>query len=212
VKLVMTLVDDETDPLQQLPDRALPAGAAIWQEQVPCGIKHDGSRCHKTASYLRVKIRPDESATSAMMRGGEVVRGLPLPPGRHFAWELSEDVDPDTGIQSLTGVRSFVLVDEPFLDERHVAEAEPEVSTYDNQIYVMLTLTPEGASRFEEATGANVNRRIAIVLDGVINSAPVVLSKIGGGKASITMGAGAPDDQIARAKMLAAGLKAAARR
>ena len=52
--------------------------------------------------------------------------------------------------------------------------------------YVALEFTPRGAKRFEEITGANVKRRLAIILDGTVYSAPVIQERIGGGRASIT--------------------------
>ena len=51
---------------------------------------------------------------------------------------------------------------------------------------VSLTLTDEGASKFAEATQANLNKQIAIVYDNVIESAPRVQSVISDGKAQIT--------------------------
>ena len=42
------------------------------------------------------------------------------------------------------------------------------------QFYVALTFSPAGADRFEEVTGANVKRRFAIILDDLIDSAPVI--------------------------------------
>ena len=59
-----------------------------------------------------------------------------------------------------------------------------------------LAFSPAGADRFEEVTGANVNRRFAIILDDIVDSAPVIKQKIGGGSAQITMGAGDPEKQL----------------
>ena len=39
-------------------------------------------------------------------------------------------------------------------------------------------------------TGDNVKKRMAIVLDGIVESAPEILAKISGGRASITLGSG----------------------
>jgi preprotein translocase subunit SecD len=52
--------------------------------------------------------------------------------------------------------------------------------------YVELILNSRGARLFEEITAANVKRRLAIVLDGRVYSAPVIQERIGGGRASIT--------------------------
>jgi preprotein translocase subunit SecD len=53
---------------------------------------------------------------------------------------------------------------------------------------VNFELTPIGASKFEKATGANVHRYMAIVLDNNVHSAPRIKQKIGGGRAMIEMG------------------------
>ena len=52
--------------------------------------------------------------------------------------------------------------------------------------YVAVTLTSAGATLFERLTGDNVGRRMAIVLDGKVQSAPVIQDRIGGGRAVIT--------------------------
>lgn len=51
---------------------------------------------------------------------------------------------------------------------------------------VSLSFDDAGAKLFEEISGANVGKRVAIFLDGNILSAPVVQQKISGGKAIIT--------------------------
>ncbi len=51
---------------------------------------------------------------------------------------------------------------------------------------VELILNNQGARLFEQITAANVNRRLAIILDGNVYSAPVIRERIGGGRASIT--------------------------
>jgi preprotein translocase subunit SecD len=51
---------------------------------------------------------------------------------------------------------------------------------------VGFTLNREGAIKFGRFTGENIGRRIAIVLDGKVRSAPVVQSKIPNGEGRIT--------------------------
>lgn len=51
---------------------------------------------------------------------------------------------------------------------------------------VSLRLNAEGAALFEELTGANIGKTIAIYLDGAPISAPVVQEKISGGRAQIS--------------------------
>lgn len=52
--------------------------------------------------------------------------------------------------------------------------------------YVELVLNERGARLFEKITSENVGRRLAIILDNTVYSAPVIREKIGGGRASIT--------------------------
>jgi protein-export membrane protein SecD len=53
-------------------------------------------------------------------------------------------------------------------------------------VSVSLAFNKKGARRFEKLTGENLQRRLAIVLDNKIQSAPVIQGKIGGGRAQIT--------------------------
>jgi SecD/SecF fusion protein len=55
-----------------------------------------------------------------------------------------------------------------------------------NEAYIALEFNPKGASIFSEVTGQNVNKRLAIVLDGKVHSAPRINERIPSGRASIT--------------------------
>ena len=56
---------------------------------------------------------------------------------------------------------------------------------------VDFTLNKSGAGKFSEATKRLVNKQLAIVLDGVVESAPVVQGQIPNGSGVITLGTGA---------------------
>jgi len=82
------------------------------------------------------------------------------------------------------------------------------VATYDpttNQPIVTMSMDSEGAERWAKITGANIKKRIAIVLDNLVYSAPVVQQKIVGGNSQIT-GMSSPEE----AKLLKIVLKAGA--
>jgi len=51
---------------------------------------------------------------------------------------------------------------------------------------IKLEFTGKGATMFSNITGANVNRRLAIMLDDAVYSAPVIRERISGGNAEIT--------------------------
>jgi preprotein translocase subunit SecD len=71
---------------------------------------------------------------------------------------------------------------------------------------VRLEFSKEGGDRFEAYTAAHIKRRFAILVDGKVMSAPVIQTRIPGGVATITMGAGDPDQQRADAKKLVEAL------
>ena len=78
-----------------------------------------------------------------------------------------------------------------------------------NEPEVNLTFDPQGARDFEELTAANVGKRMAIVLDGTVNSAPRINERIPGGRARITIGRIGKEGQQ-EAQNLALVLKAGA--
>ena len=79
----------------------------------------------------------------------------------------------------------LLLKKEPELTGKYIVDA---YVGYDRTGFpdVNLVLDKEGAKIFEEVTGKNIGRRLAIVLDGVIKSAPVIKERIPEGKAVIT--------------------------
>ena len=55
-----------------------------------------------------------------------------------------------------------------------------------NEPYIALEFNSKGAAVFSEVTGQNVGKRLAIVLDGKVHSAPRINERIPSGRASIT--------------------------
>ncbi len=73
---------------------------------------------------------------------------------------------------------------------------------------VQFQMNPRGALTFAEVTQRNVGKRMAIVLDGIVHSAPVINEKIPGGSGQITLGGG--QDVMKEAADLAIVLRAGA--
>lgn len=74
-----------------------------------------------------------------------------------------------------------------------------------NQPIVTMQMNTEGAREWARITGANINKRIAIVLDNAVFSAPVVRNKITGGNSEIE-----GMDNLDEARLLEIVLKAGA--
>ncbi len=92
-------------------------------------------------------------------------------------------VDKETGEVSK---RPFLLKKEVLLTGDLLSEARVAIDQRFNEPYVSLTFNSTGAKIFEEITGKYVQKRLAIVLDGNVYSAPVIRERIAGGNAQIT--------------------------
>ncbi len=89
-------------------------------------------------------------------------------------------------------------------------DATVRIDQQNNQPYVGITFKSVGAKNFERVTGANIGKRLAIILDGNIYSDPVIQARIGGGNAQITLGTGNYNDLLTEARDLSLVLRAGA--
>lgn len=85
-----------------------------------------------------------------------------------------------------SGENQIALQDRTLMTGEYITDAKVAIDHQYNTPYISLEFDPQGARVFERVTEANVKRQLAIVLDGVVYSAPVIQEKIGGGRASIT--------------------------
>jgi len=84
----------------------------------------------------------------------------------------------------------YLLRDKAEMTGEVIADAQATIGGgYDpnvaNQPIVRLEMTRSGARLFEKVTGAHIEERLAIVLDGVVKTAPVIRGRIPGGSAVI---------------------------
>lgn len=89
-------------------------------------------------------------------------------------------------------------------------DARVQIDQQKNEPYVSLEFKSTGAKIFEEVTGANVGKRMAIMLDGNVYSAPNIQTRIAGGRAQITLGGGNFNNTMKEARDLALVLRAGA--
>jgi len=90
------------------------------------------------------------------------------------------------GFEVLTGRENdlYVLESKQLMTGAHLVDAKVQMDGYGRPI-VEFKLDPEGGKRFGAITGDNVNRKLAIILDNKVYSAPVIKSRIGGGQGII---------------------------
>ncbi len=77
------------------------------------------------------------------------------------------------------------ILGKTYLTGKYLKDARTAYDRFSRPV-VSLEFNSVGAKKFEEATRLNVQRPLAIVLDGVVISAPVVQEVIMGGRAQIT--------------------------
>ena len=98
---------------------------------------------------------------------------------------------------------TFYLLGPVVLSGKDLVNAEMAPDSL-GRMGVSIEFNSEGAKLFEEATGRMVGKQLAIVLDNVVISAPVVQDRISGGRAQIT-GRFTADEAGRLAIMLKAG-------
>ncbi len=94
-------------------------------------------------------------------------------------FEYDGELPAGTEILPGQGHKEYYLV-EKYADVtgKMLRDASPAFSQQELKHYIAFKLTDEGGERFGELTGSNVGRPLAIILDDVVISAPVIQSKI----------------------------------
>jgi len=108
---------------------------------------------------------------------------------RRIIVELPGVKDPEKAIEILGKTAMLEFVDEAgttVLTGKDLKDAKAGINSQTNRPEVNIEFSPEGTTAFAELTAKNVGRRIAILLDKTVLTAPVVNEPIPGGKAVIT--------------------------
>ena len=103
-----------------------------------------------------------------------------LPVGDEILFERG--VDKDTGREYRV---PFLVKKRVMLTGDVLSDARVSIGQF-NDPYVSMTFDTKGGREFERITGDNIKKRMAVVLDNMIYSAPVIQDRITGGRAQIT--------------------------
>ena len=128
----------------------------------------------------------------AAIRDGKIAAGATATQlNKVLAGQLPEETeilpnrqrDPQTGVTTTT----YILIEKQLLmSGAAVKTARLQFEPTTGEAYVTVDFTSSGAKLFDQITSANVNKRVAIILDGVVRSAPTIQERISRGKAQIT--------------------------
>ncbi|MBW1840581.1 MAG: protein translocase subunit SecD [Deltaproteobacteria bacterium] len=127
----------------------------------------------KTA-LLEFKLLDETGDLNTALKGN-------IPPGREILYQVVED--PETQRVNKT---PYLLKRRTLLTGAYLTEARVEIDSQFNEPYVGIKFDKKGGRIFERITEENVKKRLAIVLDNRVYSAPVIQEKISGGEARIT--------------------------
>lgn len=128
-----------------------------------------------------------------------------LRPGQRLYWQYTKA----TPARPAERDELFILKDEVLLSGDDVATAATDRNEQTGNYYVALDFKPNGSAVFADVTGKNVRKRLAIVLDDKVVSAPTIQQKISG-TASISVGEGSVQDTFDEASQLARFLRSGA--
>ncbi|MCT4641037.1 MAG: protein translocase subunit SecD [Bacteriovoracaceae bacterium] len=104
----------------------------------------------------------------------------------------------------------YVIESSTILTGDGLQDAITRIDPQNNQPFVSLIFKPAGGKAFGKLTTDNVQKRMAIVLDGNVYSAPVINEPILGGQAQITLGQGSKEQIMKEASDLSLVLRAGA--
>ncbi len=129
----------------------------------------------KVAAELPQSILPGEEENLLMQFAGRI------PEDDEILFE--KRVNRETGAVTKMPI---LLKKQAVLTGDLLSDARVDIDTRFNEPYVSISFNTAGAKIFDEVTGANVKKRLAIILDNVVYSAPVIQERISGGHAQIT--------------------------
>ena len=125
-------------------------------------------------ALLEFKLVDEEGNPEEALKGN-------LPEGDIILYQRY--VDPKTG-----GTKKipYLLKEKTLMTGEVLKDARIALDSQFHEPYVALEFDDIGAKLFEQVTGANVKKRLAIILDENVYSAPVIQERIAGGRAQIT--------------------------
>lgn len=209
-RLGLHIVDDGSDYMQRVyahvgsdASDGIAADVDMWRE--PGGSTHSDyyltarDRDQVLGARVIEKYLTDLAATDPRFA---------IPPDRKLAFELVQPL-PDAR-DKRPYWRSYYLHRTAQLTGASIVNAEPATDPNTNRPLILVDLDKKGADRFGDLTAENVGRKIAIVLDDRITSAPIINGEIRGGRLSIMLGDGEPARLTAERDELVKVLKSGA--
>ncbi len=124
--------------------------------------------------------------------------------------EITVDAKPIRGSEKSANPAFYMYVvkRDAELTGEVIVDAFENFDPTSNRPIVDMMMNDDGADKWARITGANIGKRIAVVLDGEVYSAPTVQNKIPGGRSQITGMANIEEAKLLKIILKAGALKA----
>jgi preprotein translocase subunit SecD len=185
-QLEFKIVDDQASDYMKKVGAALPQGTAIVAE--PDQWRDEKTGAPREIIYLKAN---DRAALEQFV--GSLKDDLAVPAEREFGYEEIREGGTTTGAGK-SSWRSYLLYRRAGVTGEYLANAEVGFSEMGTP-EVLFTMNRRGGELMGKLTGDNVGRRMAIVLDEKVTSAPVIQSQINE-RGRITLGAFSDPGQL----------------
>ncbi len=172
------------------------------------GAETAGPEGDETEKAVPEEAVPEEATFASqlhrdLLRLEKLLQGR-VPEDREIGFERTER-------QLEVDFRTYFLKSEVAMTGDYITDARVSNDPETGAPEVSLNFDRTGATIFEKLTGDNVRRRMAIVLEGEVASAPVIQTRISGGRARITLGSSQNyNESLTEARDLAVVLRAGA--
>jgi protein-export membrane protein SecD len=178
-QLEFKIVDDGSDYMKKVA-ASVPKSGGISVVPESWTEKHSGAQ-HEDV-YLRVKEKDKDELTKFI---AGLTGDLAVPNDREIGLELMSPREVSEGTPDRY-YRTYLLKKRAGVTGEYLANADESWDEM-GRPEVAFTMNRQGAGMMEKLTGENVGRKMAVVLDERVTSAPVIESKIGE-RGRITMG------------------------
>jgi SecD/SecF fusion protein len=122
------------------------------------------------SSYFRVSAQ-DKPKVELLLSKPQVKEAIP--DDDEFEWSTRTEMDRGEEVWGLYLVKKRLE-----LSGKYLTDARPRLDPQFRRPEVQFTLTKQGGRIFARVTGANIDKPLAITLDGRVESAPIIRSKI----------------------------------
>lgn len=191
-QLEFVMTDDDTEFLTELTD--LPVGVTLQRSSFQRPDQGLGKDIYLLFPQ-KLKATMDKYVKGKMPSATQLMYG-----------DAGKDADGNPQLRTYTLKTQIEITGEDLVDAR-----VQQGNGIDVQTGVGIDFSPAGGKLFGELTGKNIGNRMAIVLEEIVNSAPVIQTAITGGSAQITMGRGRSGiESLREAQDLALVLKSGA--